>query len=83
MSNIKKTRITEKNRVLLSKALTDLTFRKQLETQPAKALGVATLSPAKAKEVKKILTTLKEIDAKIKGLADELLCANGGPCGIA
>lgn len=73
----------EKNRILVCKALTDPAFRKQLETQPAKALGVATLTPDKAKMVKTALAAIKEIDAKIISIADELLCANGGPCGIA
>ncbi len=82
MSVIKR-RPKDANKALISKALTDVTFRKQLETEPAKALGIKTVTPAKAKEITKVLATLKEIDAKINGLADELLCANGGPCGIA
>jgi hypothetical protein len=82
MSVIKR-KPTDANKALICKALTDVTFRKQLEKEPAKALGVKTVTPAKAKEITKILATLKEIDAKINGLADELLCANGGPCGIA
>jgi hypothetical protein len=81
--SVAKRKTTEANKVLITKALTDVTFRKQLETSPAKALGVKTVTPAKAKEITKVLATLKEIDAKINGLADELLCANGGPCGIA
>ena len=82
MSVIKR-RSTDANRALICKALTDVTFRKQLETDPANALDVKTITPTKVKEIKKVLATLKEIDAKINGLADELLCANGGPCGIA
>ncbi len=82
MSVIKR-KPTDANKTLICKALTDVTFRKQLETNPAKALGVKTVTPAKAKELTKVLATLKEIDAKINSLADELLCANGGPCGIA
>ena len=72
-----------KNRELIFKALTDPSFRNLLQTQPAKALGVATLTPEKAKMVTVALSAIKEIDAKINGIADELLCANGGPCGIA
>ena len=72
-----------KNRELICKALTDPKFRKLLQTQPAKALGVTTLSPEKTKMVANALAAIKEIDAKISGIADELLCANGGPCGIA
>ncbi len=81
--SVVKRKTTEANKALICKALTDVTFRKQLTTDPAKALGVKTVTPAKAKEITKVLATLKEIDAKINGLADELLCANGGPCGIA
>jgi hypothetical protein len=73
----------EKNRALVYKALTDPDFRKQLATQPAKALGVTTLTPDKEKMIKKALTAIQEIEGKIGSIADELLCANGGPCGIA
>jgi hypothetical protein len=72
-----------KNRELIFKALTDPNFRTLLQTQPARALGVTTLTPEKAKMVTTALSAIKEIDAKINGIADELLCANGGPCGIA
>jgi len=34
-------------------------------------------------EVKKVLSIVDEIQQKIQRIADELLCANGGPCGIA
>lgn len=67
------------NRSLICKALTDVAFRKQLEVDPAKALGTKTLTSAKAVEIKKVLAALKEIDARINGLADELLCADLGP----
>lgn len=70
------------NRSLILKALTDVAFRKQLEVDPAKALGTKTLTSAKAAEIKKILATIKEIDARINGIADELLCADLSPCGI-
>jgi hypothetical protein len=73
----------EKNRALVYKALTDPDFRKQLTTQPAKALGVTTLTPEKAKMVKTALSAIQEVELKLNGIADELLCANGGPCGIA
>lgn len=72
-----------KNRELIYKALTDPSFRTLLQTQPARALGVATLTPEKAKMITAALSAIKEIDAKIGLIADELLCANGGPCGIA
>ncbi|MCW4029406.1 MAG: hypothetical protein NWE92_07145 [Candidatus Bathyarchaeota archaeon] len=73
----------EKNRALVYKALTDPAFRKQLSTQPAKALGVSTLSPEKEVMIKKALSAINELESKIGSIADELLCANGGPCGIA
>jgi hypothetical protein len=73
----------EKNRALVYKALTDPVFRKQLETQPAKALGAKTLTPEKSKMVKTALSAIKEVELKLNSVADELLCANGGPCGIA
>jgi hypothetical protein len=72
-----------KNRELIFKALTDPNFRNLLQTQPAKALGATTLTPEKAKMVTNALSAIKEIEAKINSIADELLCANGGPCGIA
>jgi hypothetical protein len=73
----------EKNRALVYKALTDPAFRKQLATQPAKALGAETLTPEKAKMVKTALSAIQEVELKLNSIADELLCANGGPCGIA
>jgi hypothetical protein len=72
-----------KNRELVYKALTDPSFRKLLKAQPAKALGVTTMSPEKAKMVTTALSAINEVEAKINSIADELLCANGGPCGIA
>jgi len=72
-----------KNRELIYKALTDPAFRTLLQTQPATALGTTTLTPEKQRMVTSALSAIREIDAKINSLADELLCANGGPCGIA
>lgn len=72
-----------KNRELIFKALTDPSFRTLLQIQPAKALGVTTITPEKQRMVTTALSAIKEIDAKINSIADELLCADGGPCGIA
>ena len=72
-----------KNRELVYKALTDPKFRKLLQNEPAKALGVQKLTPEKIQMINKALIAIKEIEAKITHIADELLCANGGPCGIA
>jgi hypothetical protein len=71
------------NKALVVRALTDPAFRRLLAEQPAKALGVAKLSAVKEREVKIVLAVVKGIDRQIANLADELLCANGGPCGIA
>ena len=73
----------KKNRELIYKALTDPKFRKQLHEEPAKALGVKELTAEKKKEIRLVLAALKGIEVQIGSLADELLCANGGPCGIA
>jgi hypothetical protein len=80
---IKRKPSLEKNRELISKALTDPAFRKLLETDPAKALNKSKLTSTNSAEIKDVLSTLKQIDTKINALADKLLCANGGPCGIA
>jgi len=71
------------NRDMVYKVLTDPAFRKQLETDPAKAVGKRELTEVQRQEVKKVLSIVDEIQQKIQHIADELLCANGGPCGIA
>lgn len=71
------------NKALVVRALTDPKFRKMLTEDPAKALGVAKLTAVKERELKIVLAVVKGIDRQIANLADELLCANGGPCGIA
>ena len=76
-------RSKQKNREFVYKALVDPNFRAQLERDPAKALQVRALTPKTRTEVKNVLDTIKRIEAQINGLVDELLCANGGPCGIA
>ena len=68
---------------LVQKALTDPSFRTLLQTNPAKALGVTTLTPENTQLVNSALAEIKAVEAKTGSLADELLCANGGPCGIA
>jgi hypothetical protein len=74
-----------KNRDLLHRALTDLNFRKQLEINPAVALGKppSKITDKHRGEIKRVLDTVKQVEDLINRLADELLCANGGPCGIA
>lgn len=73
----------ERQKKLIVKALTDPKFRTLLEKTPEKALNVDKLSAENTREVKFILATVKGIKAQISSLADQLLCANGGGCGIA
>lgn len=69
------------NRDLVLRALTDRKFRKQLTENPAEVLGKRP-SDVNAREIQLVLAAVKGIESQIRGLADELLCANG-PCGIA
>jgi hypothetical protein len=78
----KKASLKKAQKELILKALTDASFRKMLTTDPAKALGKK-ITPQMANDIKIVLAVVKGIDAQISNLADELLCANGGPCGIA
>jgi hypothetical protein len=78
-----KTNSLAKNRELVYKALTNPSFRKQLQEQPELAIGKKQITDANKKEIKRILEMVREIDTRIGSIADELLCANGGPCGIA
>lgn len=74
----------KRNRDLVYRALTDLTFRKQMETNPAAALGKQPqqLTTKNQAEVRQVLEVVKLVESQLAKLADELLCANG-PCGIA
>lgn len=69
------------NRELVLRALTDPQFRKLLQANPSKAIGKAVTS-VRQREIDLVLATVKGIEAHIRLVADELLCANG-PCGIA
>jgi hypothetical protein len=68
---------------LILRALTDPKFRKSLSDNPRVTLGLSRMSPANEKEVAMLLAAVKGIEAQISALADELLCAGGGGCGIA
>jgi hypothetical protein len=70
------------NRELILRALTDRTFRKLLQADPEKALGKK-LTAQNRREVEQVLTSVRGLESQIRQLADHLLCANGGPCGIA
>jgi len=74
---------TDKNRDMIYKALLDPVFRKRLKRDPAAALGVAEISKENLAEVRMVLAAVKGIENQIASIADELLCANGGGCGIA
>jgi hypothetical protein len=73
----------EQQRELIVRALTDAKFRQMLAVEPAKALGKKGLTAEMKKEVGMILAAVKGIRFQIAAIADELLCANGGGCGIA
>lgn len=70
------------NRQLIMRALTEPDFRKLLVSSPEQALGKELAAENRA-EIRFVLAAVKAIEAQIAALADELLCANGGPCGIA
>jgi hypothetical protein len=73
----------EVNRKLVLRALTEPEFRKKLEAAPREVLGIREFSATNELEIRFVLAAVRAIEAQIGGLADELLCANGGPCGIA
>jgi hypothetical protein len=73
----------EVNKKLVLRALTEPEFRRQLETTPKDALRMPRFSQENEVEIRFVLAAVKAIEAQIAGLADQLLCANGGPCGIA
>ncbi|MBI5026609.1 MAG: hypothetical protein HZC12_07790 [Nitrospirae bacterium] len=82
MEEKKRQSFKKRQKELILRALTDPAFRKLLMSDPAKALGKKITIEIR-KEIKMILAAVKGIEAQISALADELLCANGGPCGIA
>ena len=74
----------KRNRDMVYRALTDPKFRKQLETNPAVALGKQPqqITEKNRAELKQVLEVVRRVEMQLSKLADELLCANG-PCGIA
>lgn len=68
---------------LILRALTDPKFRAALTARPARALGKKPITPEMQKEIGHILDLVKTVEIQIGSLAEQLLCANGGPCGIA
>lgn len=74
----------QRQKEFILRALTDAKFRKELEENPGKALGIEKITPEVHKEIGLILASVKGINSQIASLADMLLCANGGGgCGIA
>lgn len=73
----------KRQKELILQALTDPKFRKLLQENPKEALGVKRLTSDMKKEIQLVLAAVKGINSQISALADELLCANGGGCGIA
>ena len=67
----------EKNREFILKALTDPRFRKALEENPARALGMREFTDVNKQEVRLILAAVKGIETQIAAASDELLCAYG------
>lgn len=67
------------------RALTDSNFRGTLQTNLAGALGkqASQITEKNRLEAQNILRIVKLVESQLGQLADELLCANGGPCGIA
>ncbi len=71
------------NRDLILRALTDRTFRKSLEENPGRALGLARMTDVNKREISLVLATVRGLESQIKSVGDELLCLTGPPCGIA
>jgi hypothetical protein len=65
----------------LKRALTDVAFRKTLESSPEKILG-PDYTKADIESIQKVLSRVKRIDSNIESMATDLLCYTG-PCGIA
>lgn len=62
------------NRELIIRAITDPTFRKQLEHSPKEALGLREFTERNRTEVRAILDAVAKIDGMVSGTADMLLC---------
>jgi hypothetical protein len=65
----------KKNRDMVYRALTDPNFRKQIETNPAAALGKTPqqITEKNRAEMRKVLEIVKQVETKLAQLADELL----------
>ena len=66
---------------LIKRALVDPKFREALVTDPQEVWG--RITPEEAASLKAALEKVKQLDATIEKLAGEVLCTNGGGCGLA
>lgn len=66
---------------LLRRLLTDPAYFRLLDTNPMQVLGPR-CTPEDVRMIKNALEQVRLANASIEHVADELLCANGGPCGI-
>jgi hypothetical protein len=83
-TNVGEGLMSKQNRTLVLRALTDAKFRRQLQSDPVTALGKGKLTQTQQQEVNLVLALVKGIEKQITGVADQLLCVNGGGCrGIA
>jgi triosephosphate isomerase len=82
MAAKKTAKLKKRQKELVLKALTNPAFKRMLTKEPQKALGKK-ITATMQKEIAMLLAVIKGIESQISAIADELLCANGGPCGIA
>jgi hypothetical protein len=73
----KKTAAKKANKELILRALSDPKFRKQLDSDPLKALGKRSLTAVQKREVEMVLAAVKGIEMQMNIMADQLLCACG------
>ena len=66
------------NRAMVMRALTEPKFRKQLESNPLKALNKKRLTAVQKKEVELVLAAVRGIGSQMNVIADKLL----GACGV-
>jgi alpha-galactosidase len=68
------------NRNLILRALTDVTFRDALDTNPQAVLG-RHMSDSNQHEIRLVLAAVRGMEAQIKALGDELHCLSETPPG--
>jgi len=75
-------KLKKQNRELIYKTITDPNFRRYLQTSPARAMRLSSVTEKNKLEIQKVLSFTDKINSQITALADELLCSGGG-CSIA